>query len=131
MDRHDSLARAAAHVRDAIGAAWPAEAMADIPGLVDPVLINSDRVETRLLLWTVGPFELVDGWLVRRSARREIARSRHALREARTTGRISVDEAIGKVVRLDIRPQVAEAWIGWLRVVRPSRGVAPIGSAAR
>lgn len=131
IDRRDSLARVAAHVRDAIGAAWPADAMADIPGLIDPVLIDSDRVETRLLLWTVGPFELVDGWLVRRPARRTIDRSRHALRVARAIGPVSVDEAIGQVIRLDIRPQVAEAWIDWLRVVRQSRGEAPSESAAR
>ncbi len=112
----------AAALHTEIGAAWPIDRIADVPCLHDPALQDLDRLETRLLLWSAGPFERSDGWIVRRPAHNVILNSRRMLRAAIAAGPVTVSDAVTRLGALGIRAPVAERWIATLHGIEVDAG---------
>lgn len=113
LGRHGAgpLGRATRRVAEEIGTAMQVSSIARVQALCEVTSGSIDDLETRLLLWLAGPYELVDDWLVRQPARASLDASRAALDGLTVDGPAQLADAEDAVDALGVNEEEVHDWI--------------------
>ena len=86
VDHRSALGRTVERVRAGIGLAMQVSRVEAADGLSELTPAPLDALETRLLLWLAGPYQVTGEWLVRRPTHKAVETTRTALRTITSSG---------------------------------------------
>lgn len=106
-----ALARTVGRVRAGVGLAMQVSHAATVEALADLGVASLDELDTRVLLWLSGPYQVTGEWLVRRPTQRAVEETRAVLRAITSGGPIAVADGEEALRGIGIVPSELRDWV--------------------